>query len=51
MTLWGGFSNRFRTIGLAVIVWAMLFVGLGLSRDWTLYLIFMFPVGLPHAIF
>jgi len=33
MTTWGGFKNHFRTIGLGCIVWAMLFAGLGLSKD------------------
>ncbi len=51
MTWWGGFSNRFRTIGLGCIVWAALFAGLGLAHDWTLYLVLMFLAGLPMPFF
>lgn len=50
MTAWGGFKNHFRTIGLASIVWALLFVGLGLSRHFTLYLIVMFLAGMPMPV-
>jgi DHA3 family macrolide efflux protein-like MFS transporter len=51
MTAWGGFKNRFRTIGLSCIVWAFLFMGLGVSRNFTLYLIFMFLSGIPMPFF
>jgi MFS transporter, DHA3 family, macrolide efflux protein len=51
MTVWGGFQNRFRTIGLSCIVWAVLFSGLGLSKDFTLYLVFMFLSGIPMPFF
>jgi DHA3 family macrolide efflux protein-like MFS transporter len=47
MTLWGGFGNRFRTIGLSCLVWAALFTGLGLARSFALYLVFMFLSGIP----
>ncbi|HEX2979155.1 MAG TPA: MFS transporter, partial [Anaerolineaceae bacterium] len=47
MTVWGGFQNRFRTIGLSCLIWAGLFAGLGLSRDFVPYLIFMFLAGVP----
>jgi DHA3 family macrolide efflux protein-like MFS transporter len=51
MTAWGGFENRFRTIGLATIVWAILFAGLGLVKDFYLYLGIMFLAGLPMPMF
>jgi DHA3 family macrolide efflux protein-like MFS transporter len=47
MTAWGGFKNRFRTIGLSCILWAFLFTGLGLSKVFVLYLVFMFLSGIP----
>lgn len=47
MTAWGGFKNRFRTIGLSCILWAVLFTGLGLSKVFVVYLIFMFLSGIP----
>jgi len=47
MTAWGGFNNRFRTIGFSCILWAILFTGLGLSRNFILYLVFMFLAGIP----
>jgi DHA3 family macrolide efflux protein-like MFS transporter len=50
MTAWGGFKNHFRTIGLSCVIWAVLFTGLGLSRDFILYLIFMFLAGIPMPI-
>lgn len=51
MTAWGGFGNRFRTIGLSCIIWGLLFAGLGLARDFTLYLVIMFLSGLPMPMF
>jgi DHA3 family macrolide efflux protein-like MFS transporter len=51
MTAWGGFQNRFRTIGLSCILFAAFFTGLGLSRDFTLYLVFMFLGGIPMPFF
>ena len=51
MTIWGGFKNHFRTIGLACILWAVLFAGLGLSRDFILYLVIMFLAGIPMPMF
>jgi len=51
MTFWGGFSNRFRTIGLGSVVWAVVFVGLGLTQNFTLYLIFMVLAGIPMPFF
>jgi DHA3 family macrolide efflux protein-like MFS transporter len=50
MTAWGGFKNHFKTIGFSCILWAILFTGLGLSRDFILYLIFMFLAGIPMPI-
>jgi DHA3 family macrolide efflux protein-like MFS transporter len=50
MTAWGGFKNRFRTIGLSCILWAILFVGLGLSNNFVVYLAFMFLAGIPMPI-
>lgn len=50
MTAWGGFKNHFQTIGLSCIVWAVLFGALGLSNNFTLYLIFMFLAGIPMPI-
>jgi DHA3 family macrolide efflux protein-like MFS transporter len=47
MTAWGGFKNHFRTIGLSCILWAILFTGLGLSKVFGVYLIFMFLAGIP----
>lgn len=47
MTTWGGFKNHFQTIGLSCILWAILFTGLGLSKNFNLYLIFMFLAGIP----
>ncbi len=51
MTLWGGFSNRFRTIGLSCIVWAVIFTALGLTRDFTFYLVLMTFAGFPMPFF
>jgi len=47
MTTWGGFKNHFRTIGLSCMLWAILFTGLGLSKDFVVYLFFMFLAGIP----
>ena len=47
LTVWGGFKNHFRTIGLSSILWAFLFTGLGLSKVFVLYLFFMFLSGIP----
>lgn len=51
MTAWGGFKNRFRTLGLSCIVWAVLFSGLGLSQNFVLYLAFMTLCGMPMPFF
>lgn len=51
MTAWGGFKNHFRTIGLSCILWAVLFVGLGLSNAFLLYLAIMFLSGIPMPLF
>jgi DHA3 family macrolide efflux protein-like MFS transporter len=51
MTAWGGFKNHFRTIGLACIIWGFLFVGLGLSQVFVLYLAIMFLSGVPMPMF
>lgn len=50
MTAWGGFKSHFRTLGAASMVWAVLFVGLGLSDIFVLYLIFMFLAGFPMPV-
>ena len=47
MTAWGGFTNRFRTIGLSCILWGLLFIGLGVSNEFTVYLVFMTLAGIP----
>lgn len=47
MTAWGGFKNKFRTIGMTCIAWALLFAALGLARDFSLYLILMVLSGIP----
>jgi DHA3 family macrolide efflux protein-like MFS transporter len=47
MTIWGGFKNHFRTIGLGCMLWAVLFAGLGLSHVFALYLAIMFLAGIP----
>jgi DHA3 family macrolide efflux protein-like MFS transporter len=51
MITWGGFKNRFRTIGLACILWAVLFVGLGLAQEFAVYLVFMTLAGIPMPFF
>jgi DHA3 family macrolide efflux protein-like MFS transporter len=51
MTAWGGFKNRFRTIGLSCLLWAVLFVGLGLSQNFIAYLVFMTLAGIPMPFF
>jgi DHA3 family macrolide efflux protein-like MFS transporter len=48
---WGGFKNHFRTIGLGSILWAVLFVGIGFSQSFILYLVFMFLSGIPMPFF
>ena len=47
MTAWGGFKNKFRTIGTTCIAWAVLFAALGLARDFNLYLGLMVLSGIP----
>jgi len=51
MTAWGGFKNRFRTIGLSCILWALLFTGLGSAKVFALYLVIMFLSGIPMPFF
>jgi DHA3 family macrolide efflux protein-like MFS transporter len=51
MTAWGGFKNRFRTLGLACMVWSVLLVGLGVSNVFVVYLSMMFLVGVPMPFF
>jgi DHA3 family macrolide efflux protein-like MFS transporter len=51
MTAWGGFKNHFRTIGLSCILWAFLFVLLGLSQIFVVYLVIMFLAGIPMPMF
>ena len=47
MTAWGGFKNRFRTIALTCMAWAILFAALGLARSFALYLALMVLSGIP----
>jgi len=51
MTAWGGFRNRFHTIGMSCILWAVLFSGLGLANNFLVYLAFMTLSGLPMPFF
>ncbi len=51
MTAWGGFKNRFRTIGMGCVLLGLCFFSLGMARDFTLYLAFMFMAGLPLPMF
>jgi len=51
MTAWGGSPNRFRTLGLTCLVWAVLFAGLGLAQDFTVYLVVMTLSGIPMPFF
>src|SRR5690606_30023931 len=51
MTAWGGFKNHFRTIGLACVLWAVLFAGLGVAGVFTVYLVIMFLAGIPMPMF
>jgi DHA3 family macrolide efflux protein-like MFS transporter len=51
MTVWGGFKNHFRTIGLATILFGLFFSGLGLAKDFVLYLTIMFLSGFPMSMF
>ena len=51
MAIWGGFPNRFRTLGLSCVMWAVAFVALGLARDFTLYLVLMTISGIPMPFF
>ena len=51
MTIWGGYSNRFRTLGLTCVMWAVLFTGLGLTKDFNLYLVLMTLSGIPMPFF
>lgn len=50
MTAWGGFPNRFRTLGFACLLWAGFFTALGLANNFTVYLVFMFLSGLPMPV-
>ncbi len=47
MTAWGGFKNRFRTLGLACVLWALLFIGLAVAKDFVVYLVIMTFAGIP----
>jgi DHA3 family macrolide efflux protein-like MFS transporter len=47
LTIWGGYKNHFRTIGLACLTWAVLFFSLGVVNNFYLYLFVMFLAGLP----
>ncbi|HEY9087888.1 MAG TPA: MFS transporter [Anaerolineaceae bacterium] len=51
MTAWGGFKNRFRTIGLGCVLLGLGFFSLGIARDFYIYLAFMFLCGLPLPMF
>jgi DHA3 family macrolide efflux protein-like MFS transporter len=47
MTAWGGFKNHFRTIGLSCLLWAVLFAGMGITNEFSVYLVLMFLAGIP----
>lgn len=47
LTIWGGYKNHFRTIGLACLIWAVLFFSLGVTDNFYFYLFVMFLAGLP----
>lgn len=47
MTAWGGFKNRFRTIAMACLIWAVLFAGIGIAPGFVVYLVMMFLAGVP----
>lgn len=51
MTAWGGFKNRFRTIGLGCVIFGLTFCGLGIAQNFYLYLVIMFLCGLPMPMF
>lgn len=51
MTAWGGFRNRFRTLALSTVLWGFLFAGLGLAREFNLYLVLMFLSGVPMPFY
>ena len=50
MTTWGGFKNRFQTIGLGSIVIGLLFAALGMVDLFGLYLALMFLAGIPMPL-
>lgn len=47
MSSWGGFKNRLQTIGVGCVLAGLLFAGLGLAREFTLYLGIMLLCGIP----
>jgi len=47
MSTWGGFSNRFRTIGLGCVLAAILMAAMGTTNLFPLYLTLMFLMGVP----
>lgn len=51
MTAWGGFQNRFRTIGTACVLLGVMFAGLGVAGNFYLYLVIMFLCGIPLPMF
>jgi DHA3 family macrolide efflux protein-like MFS transporter len=51
MMAWGGFKNRFRNIAMGCVIWAVLFVGIGLAGNFYFYLFLMFLAGLPMPFF
>lgn len=51
MTAWGGFQNRFRTIGTACVLLGLLFAGLGVANNFYIYLAVMFLCGIPLPMF
>jgi DHA3 family macrolide efflux protein-like MFS transporter len=51
MTAWGGFKSHFKTIGLAAVLWGVLFAALGLTNNFWVYLGIMTLSGLPMPMF
>ncbi len=51
MTVWGGFKNHLRTIGLSCILWSFTLTGLGLSNVFAVYLAIMFLGGVLMPMF
>ncbi|MGN0634673.1 MAG: MFS transporter [Acutalibacteraceae bacterium] len=46
MSAWGGFQNRVQTMALGLIIFGALAMGMGLSKQFILYLVLMFVYGI-----